>query len=380
MSKLKKFKQFLKSPKTEKDEKYHPVFMGFIGKKVEKKSNTDIKESDYHKQHKLDLGIKDHYGTSPDYNYKSWHGYDDNYYSKSKYKDKPLPAHPNQQSFELKGPKKGHATSFDTEEKLHKGVNREKLHHELSKHYRLDTKLSHEEKHSMKQYSGCEYGNINKYLYSRGQQTEDYHIDDTKPNHPDVSPYYHSNTYAKQHFDTVRQHIKNLSVACKRYQTPKDMVVQTGVSRSPERSINKDKPSDHIRFHLPAYTSTSINPEIAHGFSKVDHQHPHYHVNVGKDEYGSSVYKKVSPEENEKLGYYAEGYKHVVNIHIPKGAHGLYLGDHSECSHEQEFMLHKNAKVKVDPAPTYDHGSKVVNWHGTLVHDGVKWLEGKKKK
>lgn len=381
MSKLKKFKQFLKSPKTERNEKYHDFFIGFIGK-GEKNKAKDVKESYYHsynsgykEQLNLDLGHKNEYGFAPQYNYKTWHGDNPDF---PKYKQPPLPAHPDQQKMDLKGPKKKHATSFDTHE--YRANNHHNTDHlELSKHYRLDKDLPHEERFSMKQYSGCEYMNVNKYLYSRGQRTDDYERSalDSKA----TSGYWGDSVhYAREHFNTVRNHIKNLSLMCKRYKTPKDLVVMSGVSRSPERFINKDKPLDHIRVHMPAFTSTTLIHDVAHGFSKADHEHPHYHMCTSKDEYGNSVYRKISPEDNEKLGHYGEAYRHIMHIHVPKGSHGVYLGDHSDCSHEQEFLLHKNTRVNIDPTPVYNHQAKTVNWHGTLVHDGVRWLKGSKKK
>jgi hypothetical protein len=87
--------------------------------------------------------------------------------------------------------------------------------------------------------------------------------------------------------------------------------------------------------HLPAYTSTSIHPKIAHEFSE----------------------------------YRAEGMHHL-HIHMQPGDKGAYVAHHADTSeHEHEFVLPRATTLKVNPKPDIHEdadGTKQHIWHATI--------------
>jgi hypothetical protein len=88
------------------------------------------------------------------------------------------------------------------------------------------------------------------------------------------------------------------------------------------------------RITLPTYTSTSIDPKIAHEFS------------------GSS------------------DDSHIIHINLKKGQRAHYLGSHSSFDNEREVMLPRNSTIQIHPTPTITHngdGTKTHIWHGHIV-------------
>ncbi len=70
--------------------------------------------------------------------------------------------------------------------------------------------------------------------------------------------------------------------------------------------------------HFPAYTSTSVKPDIAHGFSSYVR-----HPIIGQQ-------------------------KHVLVFHLPEGYHkGKFIAPHSNFRSEREFLLGRNQKFKI---------------------------------
>ena len=139
---------------------------------------------------------------------------------------------------------------------------------------------------------------------------------------------------------------KLLREAISQNKTPMDLTVHTGVKKSPEHHENPD--SDHIKVHLPAFTSTSLDFHTAKGFSKGDEDSKH------------------------KRG--TEPYKHVVSIKVPKGSHAAYLQGKSMMN-EHELLLHPGAKIHIHKTPNIDHERRTVQWKAHLVHDGIKETE-----
>lgn len=88
------------------------------------------------------------------------------------------------------------------------------------------------------------------------------------------------------------------------------------------------------RITLPTYTSTSIDPKIAHDFAGTSDD------------------------------------SHIIHLHLKKGQRAHYLGSHSNFDNEKEVMLPRNSTIQIHPKPTVTHngdGTKTHIWHGQLV-------------
>jgi hypothetical protein len=144
--------------------------------------------------------------------------------------------------------------------------------------------------------------------------------------------------------DEVRQGLDKIMKKPK-IKTPHDMHVYTGVSFNPEHL--KDNSG---LLHLPAFTSTSIDPMVAKNFAM-------YHSKAKDD------------------------HMHLLKIHVPKGSAGLYV--HSDTTNrihhisfaEKELLLNRNTKMQVHHEPDLDtYGNldkKIKIWHARLLHDGI---------
>jgi len=94
---------------------------------------------------------------------------------------------------------------------------------------------------------------------------------------------------------------------------------------------------------LPAYTSTTINPNTADNFAKTEHS--------------GDVQKK-----------------HILKIHVRPKHKGSYLGEHSSRNDEKEFLLPRKTVLKIHKKPTIHKGHPDDNsfqkteyhvWHAT---------------
>jgi hypothetical protein len=244
-----------------------------------------------------------------------------------------------------------------------------------------------EEREGIKRYTGHEHHEVNGNLFKG------------KPHNAD-------HAFIDNH----------LSSAIKKRTAPKNMTVFSGM-RSPE-NLPVHKGSGHILIHNPAYTSTTVSAATGKDFGGQKTQegtaskHTYWSTDShwGNPPTGKSKYKPQtqfnpnkhkawkSPEKgatfmepvhkdmpshvtvsgnhgswsNQNQGGHWKVYKHVVQVHVPKGSHGIYTGANSEYDNEKEYILHKDAKIAVHPTPEIDHENKVVKWKGKLVHDGIK--------
>lgn len=192
-------------------------------------------------------------------------------------------------------------------------------------------------------------------------------------------------------------HVENLCKALKKQKLPQDITVHTGSGFSPERYKTSPDQKHEITVHLPAFTSTSISHSTAKGFSKMDPKHPTVFIHDHSEDSFTPKITKLEgedlPRHDESDSFYAREkynerirakygqhvsvhrYGHVVSMHVPKGTHGMYIGDHPKLTvhrDEYEFLLHKGSYAKVHHEPEYDHVHKIVQWKGRLVHDGAK--------
>lgn len=144
--------------------------------------------------------------------------------------------------------------------------------------------------------------------------------------HSDSSLFDHKPDYK----DTVHGHIKNIDKALSKSHLEHDVHVYHGTDKwhpGHEAAKNKDN-----KVKLPAYTSTSIHKDIAHGFI----------------------------EEPHKNG-------HVLHIHMKKGQKAMYVGSNSEHD-EKEMLLPRNTTLKIHPHPTkLGDGTHV--WHAHVTDD-----------
>lgn len=140
--------------------------------------------------------------------------------------------------------------------------------------------------------------------------------------------------------DKVKEKLDFTDESMEKYKkpAPSSFYVYTGVGAG--LNIDKHRENRSNRMYLPAFTSTSLDPNVAKGFS------------VRNDD-------KRQKEHRE-----------VVRLHIPEGStHGTYLGSAglgSTTEHEHEFLLDRGhiiqfiGEPRFTPAP---FGDKV------LVHD-----------
>jgi hypothetical protein len=110
--------------------------------------------------------------------------------------------------------------------------------------------------------------------------------------------------------------------------TPDDMIVYSGTNGAHAKTLSNNLIVEH-----PAYISTSLNIMHAHRFA----------------EFGNGD---------------------IIKIHVPKGFSGLYAQEYSEYPREQEFILPRNLKLKID------NSKKMIfrpsgQYHQYTVHDAT---------
>ena len=157
---------------------------------------------------------------------------------------------------------------------------------------------------------------------------------------------------------------KHLSGALKTMKSPMDFHTYVGLKHNPENIpvTNGIKKAVHH-----GYTSTSLSDNVAEAFAS---------TNLPNTMTNSESHPRFNRLFNSA---------HVLKLHIPKGSHGAYIEPHTMSNHEEEYLIHKGAQFHIDPKPTihpttiknetdgtkHNH-SKVIMWHGHLVHDGIK--------
>lgn len=161
---------------------------------------------------------------------------------------------------------------------------------------------------------------------------------------------------------TYGDHIRGLDKALTRHAAPESFHVFTGI-RSDPRDLEHDERkkyiqgiknpmlqkhgSDHWKVRLPAYTSTSINPGKAAGFTYAH---------------------DVKPEDRKYSEHHYSG--HILHVEIPKGSnHGAYIEHHSEYPKEHEFLMRRGARLHVNKTPTlHREGDTLYHiWHAKVV-------------
>jgi hypothetical protein len=186
-------------------------------------------------------------------------------------------------------------------------------------------------------------------------------------NHKSIIQHYTANGYFDindhlRHGGAIEDHkdAHDLSRALTKYRSPMKLHLFTGIKEDPRKIMTPEHElQGHMPLHLPAFTSTSLNPDTARGFAEHD-EVPYHHDPMPK-------YKR-----KPNLPFNRE--KHVVVIHAPKGIHGAYIEPYSDSKGEHEFILHAGAKLHLHTKPqTQRDGTNY--WHAKLVHSGIEELK-----
>jgi hypothetical protein len=187
---------------------------------------------------------------------------------------------------------------LETETNKHIGSDVEEVHEKLNDAHDFN-KLKPEHRGAIKDYTVSSLG-VNSELFQAHRNKEK----------PDSS---------------IRTRVRNTDAALKQFKLPTRLNTYSGVKFDPGKEAEN---SPDRKIHLPAYTSSSISPNVAHGFSKLS-SHP------------TDSNKVVS---------------HVLRFNLPEGHHGLYVGKHSEHSREKEFIIPRDTTVRIGDKPeVYQH-------------------------
>jgi len=154
---------------------------------------------------------------------------------------------------------------------------------------------------------------------------------------------------------SYQEQIHHLDGVMRKRKTPFGFHVFTGVGFNPGKTFSKGA---HMHGHLPAYTSSSLTHTTAKTFAFGKTRNPDF-PNLAKN-----------------------SHPHVLKIHVPAGSHGIYTGDDLGYGDEKEFVLPRNAKVRIHPVPSKRSvkrldwtGEEKIHtlhvWHAKLIHDGV---------
>lgn len=97
-------------------------------------------------------------------------------------------------------------------------------------------------------------------------------------------------------------------------------------------------------------------------------------VNLIKIKYENDIYTN-NVMNNKKYNNYERfvAYAHVIHIHVPKGAYGAYIGNHSSYQSEKEFLIQNDSVLELFTAPNVDHKNRRIHWKANLVHDGTQF-------
>lgn len=191
-------------------------------------------------------------------------------------------------------------------------------------------------------------------------------------NHDLINSYFGINSKKKTpqdmltpyEMDTVQSVIKN-------HRLPMDIHVHSGIGFDPAH-IGIQHNNFHI-VHLPAFTSTSIDPVVGFRFAKAAE-----HV----DENSQKATGKPRSQH-----FFSQGsdhtIRHMVSVHVPKGSHTFYMEPFSAYPDEHEVLFSPGAKIAVHKTPVImrEHfhnqgtGEKIEYqthiFHGVLLHDGI---------
>jgi len=187
-------------------------------------------------------------------------------------------------------------------------------------------------------HNNAEHAKNIKALDNTVQRTANYHdmVDAYTSNSDNLNKtlYDHSLTGATppdkiaSNLDTSRSdveenpqiYLSKLDALIAKHKTPHAMTVYTGLHFDPYQHLGKV-------VHMPAYTSTSVNPHVASDFGKPFPQ----------------------AESNGNMHHI----KHIFRIELPKGQHHLFTDTGSNYPGQGEVILPRGIKLQVGRTPTH---------------------------
>lgn len=177
-----------------------------------------------------------------------------------------------------------------------------------------------------------------------------------------INSSYTNHALLRQHSKTGREHdaaylhdADKVSAAIKHFSSPTDheMHVYSGLKHD---AIKKAHDAGHDTIHMPAFTSTTINPRCANGFA-------------------SDMLSKHVPGDR---GTGITGIDHIAHFKLPKGyTKGAYLEGVSEHKNEKEYLLDKGQTWKITghKRVTKTHSSTVGGNSKDVTHTHIWTLE-----
>jgi len=152
------------------------------------------------------------------------------------------------------------------------------------------------------------------------------------------------------HLDRIKDTSKGVSDYIKSIHHPThlpDFHVYTGLfgANNPHTQATHKDEHGNLLFHVPAFTSTSLNMSVAQDFAK----------------------KKVDDSLNRE-------FTDVLKIKLPGGYHhGAFIKPQSEFQEEEEYLLDRGHNLKLHPEPDYHvHNNRIVRvWNAEPHHKDV---------
>lgn len=144
--------------------------------------------------------------------------------------------------------------------------------------------------------------------------------------------------------DTFFKDIGQLDNYLTQFKLEENLKVYTGIPESPARIWSKYNadPTQPVRVHLPAYTSTTTNYNTAFiNFAKVD--------NVGLKNHPPRNIQPTTTKKIQGVVVYP-GYQ-ILHITVPKGYPALSLKKVTQYKDEEEILLPRGLDVEIDPRP-----------------------------
>lgn len=124
-------------------------------------------------------------------------------------------------------------------------------------------------------------------------------------------------------------------------ETNEDLDVYTGVGGAFD--VEKMRQQNNGLIHLPAYTSTTLNPRIAQNFA---YQHDH--------DYPDRPSKRM---------------REIIHLRLPKGTRNtLFFGSHSAYPNEHEILLRHGSTIRLEGTPRVMQSDAVTRY---LIHSGT---------
>lgn len=131
---------------------------------------------------------------------------------------------------------------------------------------------------------------------------------------------------------------KSLDNIMDSHKLPRNLTVYSGTGFDPDE-FAKNHPDREI--HLPAYTSTAIDPQWGAEFSK-----PIAHITTDG--------KTIPSDDAHDLGKHSikQTNSHILKIKLPEGHPGYYVGSKGSLANEKELLLPRGMILRIPKKPT----------------------------